>query len=62
MHSSVDRVPVTSVQLPTPEGDLSPTNKRVVVSFCDVHEVAGGFVRATRRYWDQAAVAAQLEV
>lgn len=53
---------VNTGPLPSPEGDLPPTNKRVVVSFCDVHEVAGGFVRATRRYWDQAAVAAQLEV
>ena len=51
---------VNTGPLPTPDGDLPPTNRRVVVAFCDVHQVRDGLVIDTRRYWDQAAVAAQL--
>lgn len=47
--------------LPGPDGaHLPATGKRVSIPFCDVHQVVDGKIVATRRYWDNAAVAEQL--
>ena len=49
--------------LPTVDGgQVPPTNRFVAVTFCDVHELQDGQIVRTRRYWDQATVAAQLDL
>ena len=51
---------VNTGPLPGEDGPLPPTHRRVTIAFCDVHEVRDGSIHATRRYWDQASVAAQM--
>jgi steroid delta-isomerase-like uncharacterized protein len=48
--------------LPTPEGALAPTGKRIEVRACFVVELAGDKVERERHYFDMATLMHQLRV
>lgn len=47
-------------QMDGPNGPIEATGRSIEVPFCDLHQVQDGRIRATRRYWDQLGVLAQL--
>lgn len=48
--------------LKTPEGDITPTGRRIQTQFCDVCEVRNGKIANIRSYFDAASVMRQLGV
>lgn len=46
--------------LRAPGSQIAPTNKRVEIKFCDVHEIKGGKIARSRSYFDAASMLRQL--
>jgi len=46
--------------LGTPQGEVPPTGRKLMLPLCDVIEVAAGRITQIRAYYDQMTIAAQL--